>query len=223
MKILRIEYLIRNGTFGASAEFKEVLGEIKDAIQAVTWPLGSDSFVINPVKQANGVKPIKNGCMEHLYSRGWRHEKRMKITANVEPGPVDAVKTVSGDREFVLEWETGNISSSHRALNKVAVGLLEKIIVGGALIVPSRDMYKWLTDRVGNYREIEPYFPVWKNLQIEEGVLLVIEVEHDGTSDEVPIIAKGTDGRAKKPKKKKSKKRQVNQNVKKEKTKASGD
>lgn len=204
MKILRIEYLIRKGPFAASAEFEEVLGEINNAIQAVTWPFGSDSFVINPVKQANGVKPIKNGCMDHLYKHGWRHEKRMKITAGAEPGPVDAVKTVSGDREFVLEWETGNISSSHRALNKVAVGLLEKIIVGGVLIVPSRDMYRWLTDRVGNYREIEPYFPVWKNLQIDEGVLVVIEVEHDGTSDQVPIIAKGTDGRAKKTKKKKT-------------------
>ncbi len=204
MKILRIEYLIRKGPFSTSAEFEQLLGEIKDSIQAVAWPPGSDSFVINPVKQANGVKPIKNGCMEHLYGQGWRHEKRMKITADVEPGPVDAVKTVSGGREFVLEWETGNISSSHRALNKVAVGLLERIIVGGALIVPSRDMYKWLTDRVGNYREIEPYFPVWKNLQIDEGVLLVIEVEHDGTSDQVPFIAKGIDGRAKKPKKKKA-------------------
>lgn len=205
MKILRIEYLIRKGPFSTSAEFEELLGEIKDSIQAVAWPPGSDSFVINPVKQANGVKPIKNGCMEHLYQQGWRHEKRMKITADVEPGPVDAVKTVSGGREFVLEWETGNISSSHRALNKVAVGLLERIIIGGALIVPSRDMYKWLTDRVGNYREIEPYFPVWKNLQIDEGVLLVVEVEHDGTSDQVPIIAKGIDGRAKKPKKKATK------------------
>ena len=204
MKILRIEYLVRTGTFSASAEFDKLLGEIKDAIQAVAWPPGSKSFVINPVKQANGVKPIKNGCMEHLYQRGWRHEKRMEITANAKPGPVDAVKTISEGREFVLEWETGNISSSHRALNKVAVGLLEKIIVGGALIVPSRDMYKWLTDRVGNYREIEPYFPVWKNLQNVEGVLMVIEVEHDGTSDQVPIIVKGTDGRAKKTKKKKT-------------------
>jgi Restriction endonuclease BamHI len=57
-------------------------------------------------------------------------------------------------------------------------------------------MYQWLTDRVGNYREIEPYFPVWQNLQVDEGVLMVIEVEHDGTSNQVPFIPKGTDGRA---------------------------
>lgn len=196
MKILRIEYLIRKGAFARSAEFKKVLAEIKDAIQAVSWPPGNSSFIIKPEKQANGVKPIRNGCMAHLYNKGWRHEKWMQIVAKAKPGPVDAVRAVSGGREFVLEWETGNISSSHRALNKIAVGLLEKIIVGGALIVPSREMYTWLTDRVGNYREIEPYFPVWKNLAVEEGVLFVIEVEHDGTSENVPKITKGTDGRA---------------------------
>lgn len=202
MKILRVEYLLQNGAFASSAEHEGLLEEIRDAIKAVAWPPGNASFVINPIKQANGVKPIKNGCMDRLYAHGWRHEKRMKIASDAKPGPVDAVKTLSGGREFVLEWETGNISSSHRALNKVAIGLLEKTIVGGALIVPSREMYRWLTDRVGNYREIEPYFPVWKNLRIDEGVLLVIEVEYDATSDQVPVIAKGTDGRAKKTKKK---------------------
>lgn len=203
MKILRIEYLVRKGPFANSKEFDELLKEIKYAIQAVTWPPGSGTFVIHPEKRANGVKPIKNGCMEHLYKHGWRHEDRLTISTSAKPGPVDAAKTVSEGREFVLEWETGNISSSHRALNKVAVGLLEKSIVGGVLIVPSRDMYKWLTDRVGNYREIEPYFPVWRNLLVDEGVLLVIEVEHDATSDLVPIITKGIDGRARKPKQKK--------------------
>lgn len=108
MKILRIEYLVRKGPFSLSAEFEEILGEIKAAIQAVSWPPGCESFIINPVKQANGVKPIKNGCMDNLYEHGWRHENRLKITAGAKPGPVDAVKTLTGEREFVLEW--GNTS-----------------------------------------------------------------------------------------------------------------
>lgn len=196
MKILRVEYLIRKGSFVRSQEFEALFAEITDAIKAVSWPPGSDTFILKPEKMGNGVKPIKDDCMSHLYAHGWRHEKRIEIAAKAKPGPVDAVKNTSTGREFVIEWETGNISSSHRALNKIAVGLLEKTIVGGALIVPSRDMYKWLTDRVGNYREIEPYFPVWKNLKIAEGVLLVIEVEHDGVSEQAPKIIKGTDGRA---------------------------
>jgi hypothetical protein len=113
---------------------------------------------------------------------------------------VDAIKDLGDGRIFALEWETGNISSSHRALNKMAVGLLDKVIAGGILVLPSRAMYLYLTDRVGNYSEIQPYFPVWECLgnsgQISDGVLVVIEVEHDALSDAVPWIPKGTDGRA---------------------------
>ena len=57
-------------------------------------------------------------------------------------------------------------------------------------------MYQYLTDRVGNFAEIEPYFNVWKNLQITKGLLAVIEIEHDDLSEDVPPIRKGTDGRA---------------------------
>lgn len=192
----RTEFLIRRGQFAYSHEFNQVLEEVHAAIQAVCWPPGNDQFIIYPEKQGNGVKPIKEGCMTALYDLGWRHEKRMSIVVNTGPGPVDAVKTLPDSRQFVLEWETGNVSSSHRALNKIATGLLEGVIVGGILIVPSRKMYYWLTDRIGNFREIEPYFPMWRDVTVDEGVLAVIEVEHDGTSQDVPRILKGTDGRA---------------------------
>lgn len=92
--------------------------------------------------------------------------------------------------------ETGNISSSHRALNKMAVGILKGILVGGVLVLPTRKMYKYLTDRIGNFSEIEPYFPLWESLDVKEGYLAVIAIEHDGVSKNVPRIPKGTDGRA---------------------------
>jgi hypothetical protein len=95
-----------------------------------------------------------------------------------------------------LEWETGNISSSHRALNKIALGILRGIFIGGALVLPTRAMYKYLTDRIGNYDEIEPYFELWKKLPIKKGLLLVIAIEHDSVNGSVPRIPKGTDGRA---------------------------
>jgi hypothetical protein len=101
-----------------------------------------------------------------------------------------------GDRLFCVEWETGNISSSHRALNKMSLGILEKVLIGGALIVPTRAMYKYLTDRVGNLQELEPYFLFWRAFNVDEGFLLVIGVEHDAVSLNVPRIPKGTDGRA---------------------------
>lgn len=69
-------------------------------------------------------------------------------------------------------------------------------MVGGALVLPTQNLAQYLTDRVGNYEELEPYFDVWSNYQWKEGVLVIYGVEHDSTSTEVPRIRKGTDGRA---------------------------
>jgi hypothetical protein len=145
--------------------------------------------------QGSGVKPIKEACMLYLQSVGWTLESRPDVATAKTPGRIDATYPV-GDRLFALEWETGNISSTHRALNKMALGLLKGLLIGGALIVPTRAMYRYLTDRVGNYPEIEPYFPLWRALPVERGLLAVIAIEHDGASKSVERIPKGTDGRA---------------------------
>lgn len=197
MKIKKITELVAEGPFASSPDLIKLKEEILESIQSVVWPPENDTFIVNPERKGNGVKPIKKACMRSLLNKGWTLEKRMKILALAKPGPVDAIRhSLRGSLPFVLEWETGNISSSHRALNKIAVGMLEGCIIGGCLILPSRELYKYLTDRVGNYQELEPYFPLWNSLKahIRDGVLLVIEVEFDLTSDHVPKIPKGTDG-----------------------------
>jgi hypothetical protein len=78
----------------------------------------------------------------------------------------------------------------------MAVGILKKMLIGGLLVLPTRAMYKYLTDRVGNFPELEPYFPLWRALHVDEGLLMVVAIEHDAVSRDVPRIAKGTDGRA---------------------------
>lgn len=196
MKILQIKYLIRKGRFSTSESMGQIIDEIKEAIDSVKWPTGSDRFTLYPEKQRNGVKPIKEGCMELLHQRGWSLERKVHLGSRIKPGKIDAIKGLPDGRFFALEWETGNISSSHRALNKIAIGLLDGILASGILVLPSRAMYKWLTDRIGNYEEIMPYFPIWESLPIKDGTLAVIEVEHDELSSSVPIIPKGTDGRA---------------------------
>ena len=195
MKILRIERIVDAGGFSHSDEWKRIEGEIRQAIQSIEWPPGSGSFILYDEPKSNGVKPIKHACMEKLKTLGWQLETRPDIATVKRPGPMDATCQV-GDRLFCVEWETGNISSSHRAINKMAVGILKKIVVGGALIVPTREMYNYLTDRVGNFPELEPYFPLWRALHVEEGLLVVIVIEHDAVSRDVPRIEKGTDGRA---------------------------
>jgi len=200
VKIVRTELLLNAGAFPNSNDWLRIQSEISDAIRGVQWPPNSGSFTLHdePGKKrgkGSGVKPIKTACMLHLKSKGWRLEPCLDIATVTRPGPVDAAFQV-GERYFCIEWETGNISSSHRALNKIAVGILKKLVVGGVLIVPTRQMYYYLTDRVGNFKELEPYFPLWRALKVEEGLLAVIAVEHDGVSRDVPRIPKGTDGRA---------------------------
>ncbi len=196
MKIQKIDYLIKYGKFSESVELEKILSEIKNAIHSMTWPEGNEQFTIHPVKKANGVVPIKKKFMSSLIQHDWKLEHRMFLASRLRPGPIDAVKKTSDNQFFAVEWETGNISSSHRALNKMAIGLIDGVLAGGILILPSRKMYQYLTDRVGNYAEIQPYFPVWRSLDVKKGVLAVIGIEHDSESIDVPIIRKGTDGRA---------------------------
>lgn len=100
-------------------------------------------------------------------------EYRVDVGVTKRPGPIDAVKLTSDDKYFAVEWETGNISSSHRALNKIVVGILANILVGGALILPTRSLYHYLTDRVGNFEELSPYFVVWRSVKCQSGLLVV--------------------------------------------------
>jgi hypothetical protein len=178
MKILRTEFLIKKGIDADSPEMKDIFQEIRDAIISVTNPKGSKEFCIYPERKGNGVKPIKNSCMKSLKKSGWKLEEKLSLASREKPGPIDAIKNCKDGRIFAVEWETGNISSSHRALNKMSIGLLDGKLCGGLLVLPSRDFYKFLTDRVGNFAEIEPYFPMWRSLPVGNGVLVVIEIEH---------------------------------------------
>jgi hypothetical protein len=119
----------------------------------------------------------------------------LQIPARIEPGPID-VSTAVDSKRFAVEWETGNISSSHRAMNKLAMGLLKGVLIGGVLVTPTRNMYPYLTDRIGNFEELSPYFDIWKSMSIDDGLLAVMSIEQDDLSKEVPKFPKGTNGRA---------------------------
>lgn len=194
MKIKSEIAIIANGDFSNSTNAALIRNDIHDAIQKVVWPLGNDRFSINPIRKGNGVKPIKTECMAHLLSKGWSLEKRLNISSEKNAGPIDATYSIRDNVHFAVEWETGNISSSHRALNKICLGMLNGSLLGGTLILPSRELYPFLTDRIGNFLELSPYFNVWSNLNITNGYLSVIEVEHDEINTNIQLIPKGTDG-----------------------------
>ena len=193
MRIEREHVLFRRGRAGTDTN--QALREIRKGIAAVVWPPRARDFSIRPIRKGNGVTPIKQACMKYLERMGWRVEQSLSLAQGASPGPIDAVKPLRNGKLFALEWETGNISSSHRALNKMLVGLKEGLLAGGALILPTRAFYKFLTDRVGNYEELAPYFPVWNRPDVS-GTLIVIAIEFDRLRNDVPRIRKGTDGRA---------------------------
>ncbi len=165
MKIVQEVSLISHGDFEKSQEWSIIQSEIRSAIDLIVYPTGASNFTINPARHGNGVKPIKNACMAALQENfGWQLESRITY-ATRSPGRVDATKRLNGDF-FALEWETGNISSSHRAVNKMVLGLLRGVFLGSALVLPSRKLYAYLTERIGNYEELEPYFDVWRAVNI---------------------------------------------------------
>lgn len=205
MKIVNWDVLVDND-YSDTPEFAIVDAHICDGIDRIKWPPGidrikwppgNDKFVINPESgkkrgEGNGVKPIKDAFTEHLVHEGWTLE-RERFDAHYEFESDSSLP-------FVVEWETGNISSSHRSVNRIALNMTLEQISGGVVIVPSGELKPYLTDRVGNRPELVSYFPLWRLwgalAEFRSSYLAIVTVEHDATSWDVPRIGKGTDGRA---------------------------
>lgn len=204
MRLIRITDVLNKPPAGWDEAHKRIVMDISRAIKAICWPPGCDEFRIYPQSgkkrgEGNGVKPIKEAFVKYLEVRNWIKERSIFKgigTTRLLPGAFDAYLDLEeyGLLPFVVEWETGNISSSHRAMNKMSLALKYEKISGGMLILPTRKLYQFLTDRVGSYEELEPYFPLWGALPFR-GYLSVAAVEQDADDFSSPRIGKGTDGR----------------------------
>ncbi|HBQ99318.1 MULTISPECIES: hypothetical protein [unclassified Roseofilum] len=198
MKIIKREQLLSFPDIEQQSFYQQSKQQVQEAIQQVEWPENSGQLTIYPESgkkrgQGNGVKPIKFKFIEYLKAQNWQIEYEI----SPELGKVDAVFSQAG-QAIAVEWETGNISSSHRSINKIVLGIQKRSIIAGFVVVPCRNLAQYLTDRIGNFEELEPYFDFWRNCgACYQGSLLIFGVEHDRTSYEVPRIPKGTDGRAK--------------------------
>lgn len=200
MKIVEIHDILNPDMF-KKPELMRAWRDIQDSIAAVDWPHGSGKFTIYPESgkkrgEGNGVDPIKVPCIRTLHAKGWLTEALPELGASVlRPGDLDALLRI--DNGYIaFEWETGNISSSHRAINKLLLTMREVNVLGSFLVVPSDKLKVFLTDRIGNIGELLPYFPLWGDLPNISGGLRIVVVEHDETSVDVPKIPKRTAGRA---------------------------
>lgn len=203
LRLVKKEILIDDGVFSTNPSWQNIEKNILEAIKSVVNPIDSNKFLIYPEKEGNGVVPIKEMFLQFLKKKNWQLETPLAIAQRAKMGALDATIPVTQEmlskdkpKLFAVEWETGNISSSHRALNKMTLGIMKGILAGGALILPTRKLYFYLTDRVGNYEELAPYFDLWKSITSARGLLAIYAVEQDGESTDVSKIRKGTDGRA---------------------------
>lgn len=168
-----------------------------EALKEISSSIVNTKLVLRPVKKGNGVKPIKDGVISKLSKYGWTDEHPMNLEG-MRAKPLDGFKSFK-DLNVGFEWETGNISSSFRALMKLIKGLIEDQLDLGVHVLPSRAFYNFLTDRVGNISELAPYLDVFSKIQVPKGKSLVIfVVEHDSESNKAKLIPKGLDGMSKK-------------------------
>jgi hypothetical protein len=195
VKIVNVVTLQHCGKYASSKHWRDTRAQIHAAAAKCEWPPGSGSFTVYPEKDGNGVTPIKKEFVMHLKAAGWVIEGRAKNFLDQRLGDFDAVLP-GPEKPIVAEWETGNISSSHRSMNKLTMLVSSDVISAGVLVVPSRKLYVYLTDRIGNIQELEPYFALWKSVPCTSGVLEIVVIEQDATSVKVPKIPKTTAGRA---------------------------
>jgi hypothetical protein len=194
-----------------STAFAQVEADINAAVTSTVWPPDANTFTIYPQSgkkpgEGNGVTPIKLGFVKELARRGWTLEHKASRGRSAEatgkgsqPGAFDCHFDFGSEERppFVVEWETGNVSSSHRAVNRIALGILRGYVSGGVLVVPSAQLFPYLTDRIGNEPELRPYHELWAFWPFTGSAYFgVVAVEHDAISRSVIRIPKGTDGRA---------------------------
>jgi hypothetical protein len=228
LKWLRTLIIFDKGDVIASPDWSAVHESYVRSIGSIEFPLGSGLLKLRKKAKRpdgqwnrNGVGFLKKGFLEHIVDvEGWHAEVNFDLGNNNQPpklklfpslnehqepitsefGDFDLVTTGSNGMHIAIEWETGNISSSHRSMNKLAIALAAGTIQAGVLIVPSRELYEHLTDRIGNIGELSSYLDMWKKLdaRVERGLLAITIVEHDLLTDEpdFPYLPSGNDGRA---------------------------
>lgn len=228
MKWLRTLVLFDKGGVVTSGDWETLHAAYVRAIERIEHPNGTGRLMLRKKvydkasKQwdRNGVTPMKAQFLRSMVDdEHWRPEGEFKIGAPTKPpairlypeltphheeitsefGAFDFITSTLSGMHVAIEWETGNISSSHRSMNKLAIALAAGQIQAGVLIVPSRDLYQHLTDRIGNIGELSPYLPMWSGLSstVDRGLLAVTVVEHDELTDDetLPYLGKGKDGR----------------------------
>jgi len=228
MKWCRTLVIFDKGDLVSSADWEAIHASYVRSIKRIDFPKGSRTLTLRRKSKRrdgqwdrNGVGYLRTRFLDYMVNReGWKAESGFELGKNrVSPtlclfpelkphqepitsefGDFDLVIRAPKGTHVAIEWETGNISSSHRSMNKLAIALETGKIDVGVLIVPSRDLYEHLTDRIGNIGELSGYLAMWESLKggVNRGLLAVTVVEHDRLTDSKKFryLPTGKDGRA---------------------------
>lgn len=228
MKWLRTLILFDQGNVISSEDWKSIHESYVRSIQSIGHPATQGHLLLRRKVRLsdgqftrNGVGYLKTAFFDHMHNvEGWKPEGDVGLSRGREQpairlypslesyrepiesdfGGFDFTTTGAHGARVAIEWETGNISSSHRSMNKLAIALANGIIQIGVLIVPSRLLYEHLTDRIGNITELSGYLSMWESLKtsVERGLLAITVVEHDELTDDPnhAYLPMGNDGRA---------------------------
>jgi hypothetical protein len=191
----RVDVLARGGAEN-EPWFRRICEEIQEAISLVACPPGADKFNIHPA-EGNGVIPIKAAVLRCLIQRlGWCEETASPTSAAQTDGcPAGAVKAVAGTGRFAVRWETGGFAFCHHAFNTLVLEILQGKLAGGALILPSRNLHRYLRDWTCSFPKLQPFFPVWAKVAHQQTcVLSVFEIEHDAEDRSLPLIDQSLEG-----------------------------
>lgn len=229
MKWLRTIVLFNKGSVLSERDWQYFHESYLRCIAKIDHPRGSGKMklrkkVRRPDGQwrRNGVNYLKHRFLDHMQAdEGWLPEGNVDLKADRKQPPLSLYPSLNpyqepitsnfGGFDFItqgdggniaaIEWETGNISSSHRSMNKLTIALKAGIVDIGVLIVPSRALYEHLTDRIGNISELSGYLEMWAGAgeAIDRGLLAITVVEHDELTGDpnFPYLSMGNDGRAK--------------------------
>lgn len=238
MKWLRTLILFDQGNVIASEDWKALHESYVRSIASIDFPEKSGALTLKRKLRGadgqwrrNGVNYLKDRFIRHIIDiEKWEAEASVNLERDRDQPPIRLYPSMEMYREpitsdfggfdftsrgvqgnrIAIEWETGNISSSHRSMNKLAIALSCGIVDIGVLIVPSRSLYEHLTDRIGNIGELSGYLSMWQGLKstVKRGLLAVTVVEQDYLTDDdkFPYLPRGNDGRAKEGQAKRSQK-----------------
>lgn len=228
MKWLRTLVLFDQGNVISSTDWKAVHESYVRSISSIEHPVGTGRLLLRRKTRLSGGQFMRNGVgflrlnfLHYMQNvENWKAEGKINLSRDREQptiklypsmalyrepitsdlGGFDFITTGSQGIKVAIEWETGNISSSHRSMNKLAIALANGIIQVGVLIVPSRHLYEHLTDRIGNIGELSGYLSMWESLKssVTNGLLAITVVEHDELTNDPnhTYLPMGNDGRA---------------------------